>query len=98
MFALELDGLEDASARLEAYPAALTAALSAKAAELADALADMVRNDKLSGGVLNAQSGALRDSIVFSVSAHCAKSDTSHFHTAIPCFSLNAFALSSLPA
>jgi phage gpG-like protein len=69
MFALELDGLEDASARLEAYPAALTAALSAKAAELADALADMVRNDKLSGGVLNAQSGALRDSIVFSVSA-----------------------------
>jgi phage gpG-like protein len=69
MVALALDGLDDASARLEAYPAALTAALGAKAAELAAALADMVRNDKLSGGVLNAQSGALRDSIVSSVSA-----------------------------
>ena len=69
MFALELDGLENASAHLETYPTALTAALSAKAAELADALADMVRNDKLLGGVLNARSGALRDSIVASVSA-----------------------------
>ena len=69
MFALTLDGLEDASARLEAYPAALAAALDAKAAELAAALVDLVQNDKLSGGVLNSQSGALRDSIVSSVSA-----------------------------
>ena len=69
MFALQLDGLEEAGARLAAYPAALTAALSAKAAELAAALADMVKNDKLSGGVLNARSGALRDSIAASVSA-----------------------------
>jgi phage gpG-like protein len=69
MFALTLDGLEDASARLEAYPAALTAALDAKAAELATALVDLVQNDKLSGAVLNMGSGALRDSIVASVSA-----------------------------
>jgi phage gpG-like protein len=69
MFALEPEGLAEASARLEAYPAALTAALNAKAAELAGALVDTVKNDKLSGGVLNARSGALSDSIVASVSA-----------------------------
>ncbi len=69
MFALELDGLEDANARLTAYPAALMAALSVKAAELAAALADTVKNDKLSGGVLNARSGTLRDSIAANVSA-----------------------------
>ena len=68
MFALQLDGLKEADARLTAYPAALTAALSAKAAELAAALADMVKNDKLSGAVLNTRSGALRDSIAASVS------------------------------
>ncbi len=68
MFALQLDGLKEADAQLTAYPAALTAALSAKAAELAAALADMVKNDKLSGAVLNTRSGALRDSIAASVS------------------------------
>ena len=50
MFALELEGLDEASARLDAYPAALQAALDAKATELAAALADLVKNDKLSGG------------------------------------------------
>jgi phage gpG-like protein len=69
MFALTLDGLEDASARLEAYPAALAAALDAKAAELAAALVDLVQNDKLSGAVLNVGSGALRDSIVAAISS-----------------------------
>ncbi len=69
MFALQLDGLKEADARLTAYPAALSAALSAKAAELAAALADMVKNDKLSGAVLNTRSGALRDSIAANVSA-----------------------------
>ncbi len=69
MFALTLDGLEDASGRLEAYPAALAAALDAKAAELAAALVDLIQNDKLSGAVLNLRSGALRDSIVASISA-----------------------------
>jgi hypothetical protein len=69
MFALELSGLDDARARLDAYPAVLAAALDAKAAELAAALVDLVQNDKLSGGVLNVRSGALRDSIVASISA-----------------------------
>ena len=69
MFALAVDGLEDAGARLAAYPAALAAALDAKAAGLAAALLDLVQNDKLSGAVLNPRSGALRNSIVASVSA-----------------------------
>ena len=69
MFALTLDGLEDASARLEAYPASLAAALDAKAAELAAALVDLVQNDKLSGAVLNVGSGALRDLIVATISS-----------------------------
>lgn len=69
MFALELDGLEETRARLDGYPAALQAALAAKADELAAALADLVRNDKLSGGVLNTRSGALGESIAASVTA-----------------------------
>ncbi len=69
MFALELDGLEDASSRLTAYPAALTAALSAKAAKLAAALADLIKDDKLSGAVLNTRTGALKNSIAASISA-----------------------------
>jgi phage gpG-like protein len=69
MLALELDGLDETSARLEGYPAALQAALGAKAAELASALADLVKNDKLAGAVLNTRSGALSDSIAASVTA-----------------------------
>jgi phage gpG-like protein len=69
MFALALDGLEEASARLEGYPAALQAALDAKAAELAAVLVDLVKSDKLSGGVLNTRTGALRESIAASVTA-----------------------------
>jgi phage gpG-like protein len=69
MFALELDGLAETSARLEGYPAVLQAALSVKAAELAAALADLVKNDKLSGAVLNTRSGALSDSIAATVTA-----------------------------
>ena len=61
MFALEFEGLEETSARLDAYPAALQAALGAKATELAAALADLVKNDKLSGAVLNTRSGALSE-------------------------------------
>jgi phage gpG-like protein len=69
MAALEIRGLEEASARFDAYPAALQAALGAKATDLAAALADLVKNDKLSGAVLNSRSGALRDSIAASVTA-----------------------------
>ena len=68
MFALEVRGLDETSARFDAYPAALQAALGAKASELATALADLVKN-KLSGAVLNTSSGALRDSIAAGVTA-----------------------------
>jgi phage gpG-like protein len=68
MFAIGVDGLDETSARLDALPAALGAALAAKAAELAAALVDRVRNHKLMGAVLNARSGALRDSILAEVS------------------------------
>ncbi len=68
MFALALDGLEEASSRLDGYPEALGAALAAKAAELAAALADRVKTDKLAGGVLAVRSGALQASIEADVS------------------------------
>jgi phage gpG-like protein len=68
MSALEVRGLDETSARLDAYPAALQAALGAKATELAATLTDLVKN-KLSGAVLNTGSGALRDSIGASVTA-----------------------------
>ena len=68
MFALEVRGLDETSARFDAYPAALQAALGAKASELATALADLVKN-KLSGAVLNTSSRTLRDSIAASVTA-----------------------------
>ncbi len=69
MFAIQIDGLDETSARLDAYPVALSEALSAKASELAAALADMVRNDKLAGAVLSARTGALKASIMADVSA-----------------------------
>ncbi len=69
MFSLGLDGLDQTRAKLDAMPAALAAALAAKGAELAAALAERVKSDKLSGGVLNLRSGALRDSITADVSA-----------------------------
>jgi len=69
MAALEVQGLEETTAQFDAYPAALQVALSEKATELAGALADLVKNDKLSGAVLNARSGALSDSIAVSVAA-----------------------------
>ena len=68
MFTLEVRGLDETSARFDAYPAALQAALGAKATELATALADLVKNE-LSGAVLNTSSGALRDSIAAGVTA-----------------------------
>ena len=67
MLTLDLAGADVLEARLGVLPGQLIALLSAKAALLASALADKVRNEKLSGGVLNAQSGALRASIVSTV-------------------------------
>ena len=69
MFAIELEGLDATNARLDALPGGLAAALAAKAAELAAALADLVKTDKLAGGVLNARSGALQASIVADVTS-----------------------------
>jgi phage gpG-like protein len=69
MFAVELNGLDATNARLDAYPTALAAALAAKASELASALADLVKSDKLAGAVLNVRSGALQALIVAEVSA-----------------------------
>jgi phage gpG-like protein len=68
MFALSLEGLDETRARLDAMPSALAAALAAKAGDLASALVDRVKYDKLTGGALNVQSGALQASIVASVS------------------------------
>jgi phage gpG-like protein len=64
MLTVGLAGADALDASLGAFPAALLADLAAKAATLAAALADKVRNDKLSGQVLNVASGALRASIV----------------------------------
>ncbi len=69
MLSLSIDGAEALQARLDAFPAALAADLAAKAQALGEALADKVRNEKLSGQVLNARSGALRDSIEGQVTA-----------------------------
>ena len=69
MLSVELSGLEATSVRLEGLPAALAGALAAKASELASALADRVKTDKLAGGVLAPQSGALQASIIADVSA-----------------------------
>jgi phage gpG-like protein len=69
MLTLALTGDTDLSARFDAFAEALARALADKAQGLSDALADKVRNEKLSGQTLNARSGALRDSIVAEVAA-----------------------------
>jgi len=69
MLAVVLEGDEALKARFAALPAEIIERLAAKAALLAQALADKVKDDKLSGGVLNAVSGALRASIVAEVRA-----------------------------
>jgi phage gpG-like protein len=63
MLSLSIDGADALQARLDVFPAALAGELAAKAQALGEALADRVRNEKLSGQALNARSGALRDSI-----------------------------------
>jgi phage gpG-like protein len=63
MLNITLAGDDALQARLDAFPAALADGLAVKAQALSEALADKVRNEKLSGQALNARSGALRDSI-----------------------------------
>ncbi len=62
-----LAGLDVLDASLSALPDQIARALAAKAMTLAQDLADRVRSDKLSGGALNARSGALAASIGASV-------------------------------
>jgi phage gpG-like protein len=69
MLSLSLSGDDALDARLDAYAGALGDAFAAKAEALAQALADTVKSDKLSGQVLAARSGALRDSIEAEVAA-----------------------------
>jgi phage gpG-like protein len=68
MLTLVVDGADALQERLDAYPAALTSDLAAKAQELASALADKVKYEKLAGEVLASRSGALAASIVAEVS------------------------------
>jgi phage gpG-like protein len=69
MLTLSLSGDDALEARLDAFSGALCDALATKAETLAQALADTVKSDKLSGQVLAARSGALRDSIEAEVAA-----------------------------
>jgi phage gpG-like protein len=63
MFGVSIEGDAALAVRLDRAPAAIRAAMLAKAAQLAEALRAHVVRDKLSGQVLQARTGALRDSI-----------------------------------
>jgi phage gpG-like protein len=63
MLTLSLQGQAELNAQLGAMPDQLRAALTEKVDTLAQALLAQVVGVNLSGGVLNARSGALRDSI-----------------------------------
>ena len=67
MLTVQITGADQLSNRLAAAPAAIQSALRAKAADLAERLRKHVTDDKLSGQVLNARSGALRASIAAEV-------------------------------
>ena len=68
MLNAQLTGADDLSARLADMPAAVRAALQAKAADLAERLRRHVVDDKLSGQVLQTRTGALKASIAAEVS------------------------------
>src|SRR5271156_3072776 len=68
MLTVSIDGVDALRTRLDAYPAALASELAAKAQELASALADKVKYEKLAGEVLASRSGALAASIAAEVS------------------------------
>ncbi|MCI4680179.1 hypothetical protein K9U39_10985 [Rhodoblastus acidophilus] len=67
MFELSLKGASELRERFDELPDALRAALTDKVEVLARALYSEVVDVNLSGGVLNARSGALRDSIQMNV-------------------------------
>lgn len=68
MLRIALDGQEELAGRLADMPDVLRAALAEKAEALAQNLLTQVVDANLSGGVLNARSGALRASIQMEVS------------------------------
>jgi len=68
MLSLSIDGVDALRTRLDAYPAAIASELAAKVQELAGALADKVKYEKLAGEVLNSRSGALAASIAAEIS------------------------------
>ena len=68
MLSLSIDGVDALRTRLDAYPTAVASELAAKAQELAGALADKVKYEKLAGEVLNSRSGALAASIAAEIS------------------------------
>lgn len=67
MFDLSLNGASELIASLDALPDTLRAALTEKVQNQAQALYSQVVDVNLDGGVLNARSGALRDSIQLDV-------------------------------
>lgn len=79
MLQISLDGGDEFSARLDALPDQLRVALTAKIQALAQALYAQVVGVNLSGSVLNARSGALRDSIQIDVQAEDARIDAKIF-------------------
>ena len=68
MLTLSIDGVDALRTRLDAYPAALASELAAKAQELAGALVDKVKYEKLAGQALQSRSGALAASIAAEIS------------------------------
>jgi len=68
MLTVQITNADDLQDRLTNAPAAVQAALHAKAADLAERLRKHVTDDKLSGQVLQARTGALRASIGAEVS------------------------------
>lgn len=68
MLSIAISGLAEVDTRLAAYSAGLVARLGKATDELAQALVDKVRSDKLSGGVLSGRSGALAASIAADIS------------------------------
>ncbi len=67
MLTVQLTGADALEDRLTSAPAAIQDALHVKAADLAERLRARVADDKLSGQVLQARSGALRASIAAEV-------------------------------
>lgn len=79
MLQISLEDASEFSARLDALPDQLRVALTAKIQALAQALYAQVVGVNLSGSVLNARSGALRDSIQIDVQAEDARIDAKIF-------------------